>query len=156
MEIGLHVHQVFCVFVWFFYDFRDFQEFSESIGVVFARARMPNQKNWFLPIWWCYIGGPLANFFFQIFAILLGGKKKRAFQDWKHFEGIGKCLYFEFFLFPKNSKIASSFRKNEKSAARQRLWRDRKTKAPQPPIALAWLYRWKSIKNQRVGPSEIN
>ena len=41
---------------------------AESIGVVFARARTPNQKNQFLSISNAYIGGPLAIVFFKIFA----------------------------------------------------------------------------------------
>ena len=43
---------------------------AESIGVVCARARTPNQKNRFLPIDDAYIGGPLAIFLltFRLFA----------------------------------------------------------------------------------------
>ena len=39
---------------------------AESIGVVCARARTPNQKNRFLPIDDAYIGGPLAIFLFYV------------------------------------------------------------------------------------------
>ena len=34
---------------------------AESIGVVFARVRTPNPKNWCLPIAEADIGGPLAK-----------------------------------------------------------------------------------------------
>ena len=53
---------------------------AESIGVVFARARTPNQKKRFLPIDDACIGGPLANFFFRIFVFLLKNCFFRAFQ----------------------------------------------------------------------------
>ena len=53
---------------------------AESIGVVFARARTPNQKKRFLPIDDACIGGPLAKFFFRIFVFLLKNCFFRAFQ----------------------------------------------------------------------------
>ena len=87
---------------------------AESIGVVFARARTPNQKKRFLPIDDACIGGPLAKFFFRIFVFLLKNCFFRAFQKWKNFESIGKCLYFEKNFFFKNFKISRSCRKNEK------------------------------------------
>ena len=53
---------------------------AESIGVVFARTRTPNQKKRFLPIDDAFIGGPLAKFFFRSFVFLLKNCFFRAFQ----------------------------------------------------------------------------